>query len=386
VSALILLALAPLGRAWAQEQPANPFAATWANLAGATVFRQKGCDVCHAIRGFGPTAGPELARIDRKSFFDVGAAMSNHLRGVNIKRVPLTPDEVAALISFIFTLQYYDEPGDPQRGERLFTSKACVQCHEVAGQGGRSGPSLDFLKRANSPVLIAAALWNHGPEMAEVLKAKGIARPTFGRKDLSDIIAYIQTAAREGGEPRGITPGTPEQGAKLFAEKRCATCHAIGDKGGRVGPTLGRQHHVSLTQFASLMWDHAPAMWGRMKERGIQIPRISGQEMADIVAFLYASHYFDEPGNLARGRQLVQSRDCLNCHPVSGRGPKDGPDFAGSKASATAAGLVAAMWNHTRYIEAQKTEVPWPILTGQELADIGAYLASLSRLPPPKKP
>jgi mono/diheme cytochrome c family protein len=387
---LVCSLLAVMRPAAGQEQPPHPFAPTWANLAGASVFAKKECGRCHAIRGFGATAAPDLSRLERKSFFDIGAALSNHLRGVALQRPPLTADEVTSVIAFLFTLQYADQAGDPQAGERLFAAKGCIQCHEVGGKGGRLGPGLDFLKRANSPVLIAAALWNHGPEMVETLKAVGIERPTFAGKELGDVIAYIQTAARDGGaETIRVTAGTPERGEKLFAEKRCIVCHSVAGKGGKVGPELGRRHHVSLTQFASLMWNHAPGMWAQMKARGLQIPRITGQEMADVVAYLYASHYFDQAGDAARGRQLVQDKDCLTCHAVRGTGGKLGADLAAYPALRSSPGLVASLWNHPRYLAAQQKEVPWPVLAGQELADIAAYLGTLpkpSGAPRPRTP
>lgn len=369
----------------AQEQPPHPFAPTWANLAGARVFADKGCWQCHAIRGFGATVGPDLTQIERKSFFDLGAAMSNHLRGVNIVRPVLTSEEVTSLIAFVFTLQYHDAPGNPKTGERLFTTKACVECHEVGGKGGRVGPSLDFLKRANSPVLVAAALWNHGPEMAEALKTRGIPRPTFEQRELGDIIAYVQSAGKDGGGQQvQVAPGTPERGQELFAEKGCIVCHSVGGKGGKLGPELGRRQHVSLTQFAALMWNHGPGMWAKMKERRIQVPRLTGQEMADIVAYLYASHYFDQPGSARRGQQLIRDKGCLTCHATQGKGGKVGADLATYQALRSSAGLVAALWNHPRFLEAQKQEVLWPILIGQELADIAAYLGGLPRTGAPK--
>src|SRR5688500_19811648 len=50
---------------------------------------------------------------------------------------------------------------------------------------------------------------------------------------------------------------TPARGEKLFAERRCVTCHAVGGKGGRVGPDLGRAgHHMSLTAFAARSEEH----------------------------------------------------------------------------------------------------------------------------------
>jgi mono/diheme cytochrome c family protein len=374
IAMLVALAVTP---APAQEQPPHPFAATWANLAGGKVFADKGCGLCHAIRGLGATAGPDLTRIERKSFFDLGAAMSNHLRGVNIRKPPLTADEVTSLIAFLFTLQYYDAPGDAKVGERLFASKGCVQCHQVGGKGGQQGPSLDFLKRASSPVLVAAALWNHGPEMGERLQAAGIQRPTFEGKELADIIAYIVAAGRDSaGDVERITPGVPERGQKLFAAKQCSVCHSVAGKGGKVGPELGRRQHVGLTEFAGLMWNHGPRMWARMKERGIQVPRLKGQEMADIVAYLYVSHYFDEPANATRGREIAAGKGCLDCH--AGQG-KVGADLSSYRAVRSSAGLVAALWNHPRYLEAQRREVPWPLLTGQELADLGAYLGTLPK-------
>jgi mono/diheme cytochrome c family protein len=375
----LTLALAGLASAaWAQERPADPFAPTWINLVGARVFTEKACGLCHAIRGVGATAAPDLSRIERKSFFDLGAALSNHLRGVAIRKPTLTADEIASLISFLFTLQYHDQSGDPKAGEELFSREGCVVCHEVGGRGGRFGPGLDFLKRADSPVLVAAALWNHGTSMDEALKARGIARPTFSGKELGDIIAYIVTASRNGDLGRArVTAGLPDNGRKLFASRHCQACHAISGKGGTIGPELGRRHHVSLTQFAATMWNHAPGMTAQMQARGIQVPRLTGQEMADLVAYLYVSHYFDGDANASRGRAALESKGCLGCHAVSGQGGKSAADLASYRSLRSSAGLVAAMWNHPRFLERERREIPWPQVTGQELADMGAYLAAL---------
>ena len=388
-----LTSLADAQQAPQPPQPPQPFAPDWAMFAGGKVFAEKGCGKCHALRGIGGGIGPDLGRIQTGTgFFELGAAMWNHLPRmgakmveVGIRRPTLTPSEVSNLIAFLFTAQYYDEPGDAKTGEGLFASKGCVQCHEVGGKGGRVGPGLDFLKRANSPVLVAAAMWNHGPEMAETMKTKGIARPTFQGKEMVDLIAYVVSAAKVdvGGDTAQVVPGTPERGQKIFTEKRCVVCHRVAGKGGTVGPELGRRgHHVSLTQFAALMWNHGPAMWAKMRERGIQVPRLTGQEMADVVAYLYVSHYFDQPAlGRVQGQQLVQTRGCLTCHSVRGKGGKVGADFATSKVVGTPAGVVAAMWNHSRFMEsqAQKQDIAWPVLTGQELGDIATYLSSISR-------
>lgn len=378
--------------AHAQQTPTPPFAPDWGMLAGWDVFTKKSCGQCHSVRGVGGKVGPDLARVQSGGgFYQLGAAMWNHLprmgermRAERIERPALTAADVSNLLAFLFTAAYRDESGDGKSGERLFAAKGCAQCHAIGGKGGEVGPALDSLKGANSPVLVAAAMWNHGPRMAEAMKAKGIERPTFKGNELVDVIAYVVTTARETGAPTAqVIPGTPERGRKLFAEKGCATCHAVGGKGGKVGPALGgRAHHVSLTDFAALMWNHGPAMWGKMKERGIQVPQLTGQEMADVVAFLYTSHYFDGLApQAARGRGLVRSKGCAQCHSVGGKGGTVAADFAKSTVVGSPSGVIAAMWNHEPRMEgqAQKQEVSLPVLNGQELADITAYLGSLAR-------
>jgi mono/diheme cytochrome c family protein len=400
--AALILAVAMLAPALAQtsapQTPPQPFAPSWAMLAGWDVFAAKGCGKCHAVRGAGGMEGPDLARIAAgKSFFELGADMWNHLprmgarmRELGIERPQLTPTETANLIAFLFTAKYHDELGDSNAGEKVWAAKSCAQCHALGGSGGRVGPALDSLKRTNSPVLVAAAMWNHGPRMADEMRARGITRPTFQGKELVDLVAYVTAAASDpGGDTGQVIPGTPDRGRQLFTEKKCVTCHAVGGKGGRVGPDLGRPgHQPALTEFAGQMWNHAPAMVAKMKERRIDYPQLTGQQMADILAYLYVSRYFEPVADAARGAQAVQTKNCVSCHSVRGKGGKVAADFAKSTVVATPAALIAAMWNHSRLMEAkaEQREVQWPTLTGQDLDDISAYLAGLRSRTAPKAP
>lgn len=403
--AVLLLVCAPVARAQQTPQTppappaAAPFAPSWRMLAGFDVFAAKGCGQCHAIRGAGPVTGPDLARVRTGTgFYDIGAALWNHLprmgaemRLAHIERPRLTPREAADLIAFIFTAQYHDESGDAKAGERLFASKNCARCHAVGGgKGGGVGPALDPLKRTNSPVLVAAAMWNHGPEMAAAMKARGIARPTLEGKELLDIVAYVTATARDpGGDTAQVVPGTPANGEKLFAERRCATCHTVAGKGGRVGPDLGRAgHHVSLTQFAARMWNHGPKMWAAMKERGIEVPKLSGQDTADILAYLYTAHYFDPRASARRGGALVVERGCTNCHSVRGKGGTAAADFATSTVVGTPESVIAGMWNHSARMEAAAPaqRVTLPTLSGEDLAHITAFLNSLPKPAPKSTP
>ncbi|NIR31747.1 MAG: c-type cytochrome, partial [Gammaproteobacteria bacterium] len=88
-----------------------------------------------------------------------------------------------------------DPPGDVESGKRLFTEKKCVICHQVGVYGGVIGPSLDYLSQYGSPIIVATAMWNHGPTMSEMMSERGIPRPMFSGAELSDLIAYLESVA-----------------------------------------------------------------------------------------------------------------------------------------------------------------------------------------------
>ena len=363
------------------------------------MFTDKGCSQCHRLRGIGSgTAGVDLARVrSGTGFFGLAAAMWNHLpemaqkgRELGVARPAFTPRELSNLLAFLFTAQYYDGTGDADVGMRLFADKNCAQCHAVGGRGGAVGPALDGLKRENSPVVLAAAMWNHGPRMTQTMKAKGIDWPSFRGAEFTDLVAYIFTAGRDqDGETPQAVAGTADRGSRLFGELGCASCHPPNGKSAAAGPRLGtRTRPVSLTQFGGLMWNHSPAIWAAMRNRGMAIPQLTAQDMADLIAYLFTANYFDPSlDGVGRGRQLVSVKGCVGCHSIDHKGGKTAPDFTTSNVVGSAAGQVAAMWNHGRYMETEgrRRSINLPILTGQELADIATYLAGQGDGPPKRR-
>ena len=319
----------------AAARPDAPVAvpAEWTTVPGWNVFVDKGCGACHRVRGVGDgTVGPDLAGLRAsRSLFDLGAAMWNHLpqmgaamRDTGTQPPRLTPLEFSSLAAFLFTTQYDGTPGDPVKGSRLFTAKSCAQCHAVGGRGGSAGPALDGFKRSRSPVLMAAAMWNHGPQMAAAMNARGITWPTFRKTELADLVAYIAATAQDGGEAAPVVPGTPERGEKLFVDRGCATCHPVGaGRSPTPAPRLATQaHRVSAGEFAGLMWNHGVKMWAAMRQRGLTpSPLLTGQEMADITAYLYSAYYFESTtGRAGRGRELIRQKGCLGCHTIYRKG------------------------------------------------------------------
>jgi mono/diheme cytochrome c family protein len=362
------------------------FSPTQDPLVGARIFGEKGCSKCHAIFGVGGTLGPDLARIPRsRSFYDLAAAMWNHLpkmseqmRKAGIARPQLSPSEAGDLIAFLYTANYFEQAADPKAGRQVFTQKRCITCHQVGGTGGVIGPSLDSLGQYNSPIFFAAAMWNHGPSMAEAMRAQGIERPSFNQAEFRNLLAFIKSASPASGkEPLYILPGRPDEGQKLFVQKGCIACHSVKGRGGQAGGELAqRAIRLSMVQFALNMWNKAPAMIKEMSRRKIALPQLQASEMADIIAYLYSVQYFAEPGDVRRGQELLANKGCLNCHSVAGRGGKVGPDFERTKELDQPVTIVAAMWNHASGMAEKMGEksLAWPLFTEQEMGDLVAYL------------
>src|SRR5262245_11346728 len=358
-------------------------------VAGSRVFSTKGCVKCHALNGIGGKVGPDLARTTRPhSFFDLAAAMWNHLprmtermKPAGIDRPKLDDREARDLMAFLYTINYFDPPGNRENGRKLFTGKQCVACHQTGGSGGAVGPALDSLKQFSSPIFVAAALWNHGPQMAEAMKERNAVRPTFTGQELRDLIAYLAPAT--GGVPQGpvyALPGRVESGRLLFAEKKCIECHAVGAVGGKVGPDLvDLGVRRSPVEFAAAIWNKAPAMMAAMQQRGITVPQLRPEEMADLVAYLYSVRYFAS-GSISAGWKVLADKGCLQCHSVYGERGKPAADLTRMTGLDSPAAVIAALWNHTLVtptIAGKKTS--WPVFTPKEMGDMVALLQSLGR-------
>jgi mono/diheme cytochrome c family protein len=215
--------------------------------------------------------------------------MAERMGRAGIARPRLDARETGDLAAYLYTLNYFDRVGNATAGRRLFADKRCAECHSIGGKGRGQGPDLGSLGAYASPIAIAAAMWNHAPRMAMVMKARGIPRPTFEGSQLLDLITYLKAASpRPKRAELYVLPGSATNGRLLFADKRCVVCHAIVKRGDDEAPDLVEgQAQRSLTQFATAMWNKAPAMLRAMEAKQISPPSLRPEEMADIVAYLY---------------------------------------------------------------------------------------------------
>jgi len=348
-------------------------------VAGSRVFGAKGCVQCHAIKGTGGTIGPDLGRTERpRSFYHLAAELWNHaprmadrMRQLGIARPRLDPRETADLVAFLFTVDYFDRPGDPDVGRRLFVAKRCVVCHQRAGVGGVFGPNLDALGERSTPIYVATAMWNHGVQMSEAMRARRIPRPTFTGGELRDLLAYLAPPPAGPGEERlHVLPGNAEQGRRLVIDKGCLECHSVRGLGGRAGPDLAdRTVQGSVLDFAARMWNKAPAMTAAMRARAVPVPQLQPGEVADMLAFLYSVRYLGPAGDPQRGAAVAEAKGCPACH-GAGRPAGDLRRTRGLEVPAVLAGL----WNHSFIAEAPPRRAPWSAMTDVEMLDLMVFL------------
>jgi cytochrome c2 len=178
-----------------------------------------------------------------------------------------------------------------------------------------------------------------------------------------------------------VIPGDSSRGAKLFESEQCIHCHAVNGRGGRIGLDLGRSVSRGFTpaQLASTMWNHAPVMFGAIKAAGIQSPKLSPENAADLFAFFYSARFFDRPGQAATGKATFDEKRCGVCHGITESRAEGAPPVAKWESLADPVMLAQQMWNHSfRMRQAfARRKLAWQSLTTGQLEDILAYLRSL---------
>lgn len=179
----------------------------------------------------------------------------------------------------------------------------------------------------------------------------------------------------------GIPPGDAEQGAAAFKSLGCITCHSVGGEGGNSGPDLSRTVSRTFTpdDLATTLWNHAPAMWSAMSAKGIEVPKVTSDQAADLFAYFYAARFFERKGDAGRGRQLYVNKGCADCHNISSASGAGGRPVINWESVADPIELARQMWNHAPGMRAalEKSKKKFPTLTPAEMNDITIYLQNL---------
>ncbi len=370
---------------------------------GLKVFSEKDCIRCHAIQGEGGRSAPDLARSPAyyTSASQLVAEMWNHAprmwEKMRIEHLPVPrfeESEMTDLFAFLLSIRSFDDPGDPDVGRQVLASKGCTRCHSIQGpggsRGGRIGPDLQRWTSHRNAVQWAQAMWNHAAAMRKEMAKQGVTWPQFQENDMVNLIAYVRTQSTEPTDHVYMRPADPVAGKTLFQSKGCSQCHkairnvAVKSVG---APELGRQTLPrTVGQFAGLMWNHAPRMAEQMRSVGMELPRFSDKEMADLISYLFSSRYFEISGNSKEGKQVFQTKGCAGCHNLQTASPGIGPDLKDWHGELSLTRLAAALWNHgpSMLQRMQQQKIEWPSLRREEIENLIRFLESPTQVQSPK--
>ncbi len=264
---------------------------------GRQLFEQRLCVRCHQLGGHGGTVGPRLDELkEYASSFFMAQALWNHgpemaakMADMKLTRPVLEGDDVAHLVAFIrggagpagpMELAYA-EAGNPDAGQFVFHAKGCVRCHAVAGAGGSVGPDLGKVRAPENVSHIAGAMWNHGPKMWAKMAELGVPVPKLTDRDMADLLAYLYYVQVMG------EGGNAESGSRVMAEKSCTQCHALATQGAQQKADVAMTEAArSPLRWAAAMWNHAPAVEGKLRETQTAWPHFDADQMRDVVQYI----------------------------------------------------------------------------------------------------
>ncbi|MCP5115441.1 MAG: hypothetical protein GY953_31825, partial [bacterium] len=159
----------------------QPVFATASAETGEAVFQAKACAGCH--EGSNSLEGKMRAR----TLADLAAGMWNHAPDMRERAQELRPEEMTRLVGYLWSIQYFDDRGDPAKGSAVLGEKGCNSCH------GASAPAFKDLSGKIDSISFVSGTWKHGPKMWEQMRSTGIDWPRFENNELADLLAYVNS-------------------------------------------------------------------------------------------------------------------------------------------------------------------------------------------------
>jgi mono/diheme cytochrome c family protein len=87
-----------------------------------------------------------------------------------------------------------------------------------------------------------------------------------------------------------LPPLDSQRGRELFVNTGCVVCHSVNNVGGDIGPSLNADdmpQPMNAFDFSARMWRGAPAMAQMQEDLLGEVIGLSGQDLADLVAFAH---------------------------------------------------------------------------------------------------
>jgi mono/diheme cytochrome c family protein len=230
---------------------------------------------------------------------------------------------------------------DSVRGARVFQTQHCVECHALDGVGSRIGPDLGIMvDRGFTPDMLAGTLWNHAPAMWSAMTGRNVEAAPMDEQAAADLFAFFySTRFFE-------KPGDATRGKRLFTSLSCSRCHGMTESTGTAAkPVTQWSAPADPVAMVEAMWNHAGNMREEMARQKIQWPRLSGQDVSDVLVYVRDLAPAQKKAGVfrttspANAQALFQMR-CSVCHTSAEQ------FLSKNLRGQTLTDLAADMWNH----------------------------------------
>ncbi len=184
---------------------------------------------------------------------------------------------------------------DSARGERLFTTLACIQCHSINGKGGKVAPDLGQMEdRDFTPASLAATMWNHAPGMWAAMRDRQIVAGELDQQAAQDLMAFFYAARFF------EKPGDAGRGKRAFESLGCAGCHGLTSSPNPAAKPVSQWAGLSdPIALLDAMWNHRADMLAATQSKGVALPQINAQQLTDMLVYLR-----NLPGNTRRNGRV----------------------------------------------------------------------------------
>lgn len=239
---------------------------------GKRVFEDKQCGTCHSEKGM---ASPVKKWKSLTDPVELVERMWNHapqmVEAAKNSKLKFPKMDAVEMSDLLVYLQNTPElrssnyefrlPEGGANGKALLESKGCTKCHVGA-------KALDQRIGRQTLTEIAAAMWNHAPEMRT--KAAEL-----NSAEMRSILGYLWSSNFFGSQG-----GSAGRGEKIFSAN-CSECH------GKSAPSLepGKKSFTAVTMVSAL-WQHGPKMLAEIEKRQKAWPRLTPSDAQNLIAYL----------------------------------------------------------------------------------------------------
>ena len=327
---------------------------------GKQLFVKLGCHGCHLADGYANEGkvGPRLNRIgskvDASWLYRWIKKPKDYLPNTRMPEFGFNEKDLMGVTAYLLATSDKDyklgakfEPGDSEKGKKLFESVGCQGCHTLNGKGEKFAPDLSRIaNKVNADWLVT---WIGNPHSYNEKSKMPDLR--LSGQEASDIATYlIQFGKKEvipGLEAKLSDPNLVKHGETIIRRRGCFACHDIKgmEKEGRIAPELsafGRKMIAEL-EFGDSHIPHTWENWAKTKlkkpdtfrtERVLDKMPNFHLEPDDIDALVvllkgfngskipenYRKVLTDKEKVIEKGRRLVTKHNCRGCHNVEGKG------------------------------------------------------------------